>query len=86
MIVGDDELDAAHAARDQSVEEGAPVDLGFRQGDADAEHAAPLVGADADSREDGHVADHAASAHLFVPGVEDQVADVPERAGPDCAT
>ena len=36
MIVGDDGLDAAHAACDQVVKKATPVDLGFRQSDADA--------------------------------------------------
>ena len=43
VVVGDDEPDAAHAARDQAIEKATPVDLGLRQGDADAEHPAPLV-------------------------------------------
>src|ERR1700712_224819 len=68
LIVGDNEFNAAHAALDEAVEEGPPVDLGFRQRDADAEHPAPLVGADADCREDGCVANNAAYAHLLIPG------------------
>nr|WP_036502839.1 hypothetical protein [Novosphingobium sp. AP12] len=34
MIIRHDEFDASHAARDQVIEEAAPVDLGLRQGDA----------------------------------------------------
>jgi hypothetical protein len=55
------------------------VDLGFRQRDADAEHPAPLVGADANRGEDGCVANDAACADLLVPCVKDQVADLAER-------
>jgi hypothetical protein len=84
MIVGDDELHTAHAACDQVVEEATPVDLGLRQGDADAEHPSPFVGADTDCREDGCVAHDASCAHLLVAGVEDQVADLTERAIAPC--
>ena len=73
VIVGYDELNAVHAARDQAVEEAAPMNLGLRQRDADTEHPAALVGADADRGQGG-------CAHLLVPGVEDQVTDVTERA------
>jgi hypothetical protein len=44
MVVADDEADAAHAAVDQAVEEGSPVDFGFRGIAGDAEHA-PLPAA-----------------------------------------
>ena len=61
MVVADDEADAAHAAVDQVVEEGSPVDFGFRGIARDAEHAPSPVRPDADGGEQGGIADHAAS-------------------------
>jgi hypothetical protein len=49
MIVADDELDAVQAALIEALEEGAPVDLGFAEGDADAQEGAFAVGIDAHS-------------------------------------
>ena len=48
MVVGDDELDAAQTACDEAVEEVAPVDLGVRNLDGNAQNAPPPVGLDAD--------------------------------------
>ena len=66
MVVTDDEADAADAAVDQAVEEGAPVDFGFRWIAGDAEHAPSLVRSDADGGEQGGIADHAAVTQLLV--------------------
>ena len=57
------------------------MDLRLGQGDRDAEHPATLVGADADRREHGGVADDPAVAHLLVARVEDQIPDLAERPG-----
>jgi len=73
MVVADDELDAAHAAVHEVVQEIAPVDLGLGQRGRHAQQAPPAVRADADGRQDGRVADDAAVADLLVPGIEDQV-------------
>src|SRR5512134_2958468 len=62
MVVADDEADAADAAVDQAVEEGSPVDFGFRWIAGDAEHAPSPVRPDADGGEQGGIADHAALA------------------------
>ena len=40
VVVTDDELDAVAAALDQALKKGPPVNLGFAQGDADAEQGA----------------------------------------------
>jgi len=57
------------------------LDLRFRQGDADAQHPAALVRADADRREHGGVAHDPAVAHLLVTRVEDQILDDAEFTG-----
>ena len=57
VIVRDDILHAAQAARLQALQECAPMDLRFGEGDRDAQHPAALVLADADRREHGGVAD-----------------------------
>lgn len=80
VVVGADELDAPQAAGDQAVQKAPPVDLGLRQGHGDAEHPPPLVRADADGREDGGVAHHAAMAHLLVARVEDEVLNLAKRS------
>ena len=64
------------AAADQAVEEGAPVDFGFRGIAGDAEHAPSPVRPDADGGEQGGIADHAALAQLLVAGVEQEIVDL----------
>ena len=87
VVVADDEADAAQAASDQIVEEGAPVDFGFRQGAGDAEHAPSAVGIDADGGEQGGIADHAAVAQLLVAGVEQEIVNGAQRpAAPGCSS
>jgi hypothetical protein len=71
VIVRDDILHASQAARLQALQECAPMDLRLGEGDRDAQHPTALVGADADRREHGGVADDPAVAHLLVAGVED---------------
>jgi len=44
VIVADDEGDAAKAALDEALEEGAPVGFGFTEGDADAQNGAFALG------------------------------------------
>lgn len=79
MGVANDELDAVEAARDERGEEGAPVDFGFTQLDADAEDGAFAVGADAHGDEHGAVHEHAAVAHFLVAGIHDEIAESPQR-------
>ena len=76
MIVRYNVLDAAQAASLEALEEGAPMHLGFRQGHRDAEQPATLIWADPDCREHRSVAHDPAMAHLFIPGVEDQIFDL----------
>jgi hypothetical protein len=79
VIVGDHELDAAHAATDQAVEESPPVDLGFGQRAGDAEQPAPFISSDADGREHGGVSYHAVIADLLVTSIQNQVSDLIQR-------
>ena len=80
MVVRGDELDPAHAAPGEALEKAPPMRLGLGFGDGDAEDAPPPVLADADGRKHGGAADAPAHAHLFVAGVDLQVAHPPERA------
>jgi len=61
MVVADDELDAAHAAVHEVVQEGPPMNLRLRQGHRDAEKAPPAIGSDADGRQDRGIADDGVS-------------------------
>src|SRR5512143_1001698 len=74
-----DEAHSAHAAGDPAVEEGPPMDFGFREIAADAEHAPPSVRSDADGGEQGCIADHAALAQLLVARVEEEIVDLAQR-------
>lgn len=80
MVVGDDIFHPAQAPRLQALQEGAPVDLGLRQGHRDAQRPAPRVRADTDGRKHGRIALHATDAHLLVAGIEEEIADLPEGA------
>ena len=81
VIVGDDIVHAAQAARLQALQKGPPMDLRLGEGDRDAQHPAALIRADADRREHGGVADDPAVAHLLVARIEDQIPDLAERPG-----
>jgi len=80
MIVAGDEAHAPQAARHETVEEAAPVNLSFREGDREARNAAPAVLADPDSRENGNVADDPVDPGLLVSGVEEEIGERSERA------
>ena len=90
MVVRDDELDPAHAAGDEAVEELAPVDLRLRERDGHPQHPPPadgrivFVGHYADRLEDGGVSDDPVDAHLLVPGVENEILRLREPAGAPC--
>ncbi len=93
-----DELDAAQTARDRALEEAPPVNLGLGQGHGNARNTPPLVRTDADSREHVRrendppdrflvlltVPHDPAVAHLLVPGVEDEVFHLAQRAVAPC--
>ena len=81
MVVGDEELEGGEAAFLEALEEVAPVDLGFAQGDADAEDGALAIGADPEGDEHGAIEHAAAVADFFVAGIEEDVRESRERAG-----
>jgi hypothetical protein len=80
VIVADDERDAAQAALDEALEEGAPMGFGFTEGDAHPEDGALAFGRDAQSDEDGTIAELAVVADLFVAGITDQIGARSQRA------
>ncbi len=98
VIIRHDELDAAQTARDRALEEAPPVNLGLGQGHGNARNTPPLVRTDADSREHVRrendppdrflvlltVPHDPAVAHLLVPGVEDEVFHLAQRAVAPC--
>ena len=49
------------------------MDLGFTEGDADAQDGAFTIGVDAQGDQDGAIQELAAVADLFVAGIEHQV-------------
>ena len=55
VVVADDELEAVETALLQALEEVAPMDFGFAQGDADAQDGAFALGVDAQGDEDGTI-------------------------------
>ena len=73
VVVADDEGDAAQAALDEALEEGAPMHLGFTEGDADAQDGTLAIRRDAQSDEHGAVPELAVVADFFVTGVEHQI-------------
>jgi len=95
VIIGDDIFHPAQAARLKALQKGAPVHLGLGQGHRDAEHTAALVRANAYRRK--HVRRendsldrflilltftyHAAHAHLFVTGIDEEIFDLTKGAG-----
>ena len=80
VVVADDEGDATEAALDETLEEGAPVRLGFAEGDTDAQNGAMAGGGDTQREKDGTVAQLAVVADLFVAGIEDKIGALAQRA------
>ncbi len=75
MVVADDEGDATEAALDKALEEGAPVSLGFTEGDTHAQNGAMAAGGDTQREKDGKVAELAVVADLFIAGVKHEIVD-----------
>jgi hypothetical protein len=65
----------------EALEEFAPVDLGFAEGDAHAEDLASAIGSDAQGDEHRTVEHAAALADFLVAGVEDDVGEGTQRPG-----
>ena len=82
MGIADNEDEAMKSACLEGSEEGAPVDFGLAEGDADTEDGALSIGADPDGDKNGAVEKLAALADLFVSGVENHVGIASQRAIP----
>lgn len=61
------------------MEEGAPVDFGFTEGDAHAEEGAFAVGGDTHGDQDGTIEQLAVLADFFIPGIDHEIGIVGER-------
>jgi hypothetical protein len=70
------------AAGNQTFEEGAPVDFGLGERDADAQDAALARGFDADGGEHGAIVGDALLAGLLVTRIEEEIAEAAEAAVP----
>ena len=84
VIVAGDEPDAVEATISEAHDELAPVYFSLGERHRETQHAALAILTDPDRREDGGVANHAAHAHLFITGVEKEIRERAERAGPPC--
>ena len=73
VIVAGDVGDAAQAAPQEALEEGAPVNFGFAEGDTDAEQNAFAISADAQGEEDGAIKQLAVLPDLFVAGIQEEI-------------
>ena len=80
VVVTDAKLDATEAALDEALEEGPPMNLGFAEGDADAQQDAFAVRADAPGQQDGAIDPHAVLADLFVADVQDEIGIAGQRS------
>jgi len=95
VVVGNDILHPAHAARLQALQECPPVDFRLRQGHRDAQNPAAPVRACSYGREHVRrendspdrflilltIAHHTAHPHLFITGINEEILDFTEGAG-----
>ena len=79
--ITDEQPGGVEAALLEAGQEGAPMDLGLTEGDADAQHRAFAIGAHADGDEHGAVQHLPALADFFIAGVEKDMAAGFQRAG-----
>ena len=73
VLVTNDELGRMQAALLQVGQEGAPMDFGLAERNADAEEGAFAIGPDTQGDEHGTIADLPAVADLFVTGIEENI-------------
>ena len=71
VVVADDELWGMQAALLQARQEGAPMDFGFAEGDADAQNGTFAVSPNAQGNEHGAIEDLAALADFFITGIQE---------------
>jgi hypothetical protein len=81
VVITDEQRGGMEAALLEAGEKGAPMDLGFAQGDADAQNGAFAIGADAQGDEHGAIEDVASLTDLFIAGVNEDIAAGFERPG-----
>ena len=78
VIVADDKLDSLHSSLAKRLQEVTPVDFGFGQRDADAEHRSMSAGEDSDGDQDGTVSNRSIDTDFLVSCVENEVLDLSE--------
>ena len=81
VVITDEQAGGMEAALLEAGEKGAPMDLGFAEGDADAQDGAFAIGADAQGDEHGAIEDLASLPDLFIAGVNEDIAAGFERPG-----
>jgi hypothetical protein len=79
MIIGGDELDATHAARDQVFKKGAPVNFGLGERYRHAENTAAAIWPDPNCRQHGSVTHDTTLPRFFITSVQEEIADYAER-------
>ena len=78
MIVGGDDLHAAHAARNQILQKGPPVDFGLGDGHRHAENTAAAIWPDTECRQHSSIAHDTALPGFLVASVQEEIADFAE--------
>ena len=81
VVITDEQCGGMEAALLEAGEKGAPMDLGFAQGDADAQDGAFAIRPDPQGDEDGAIQDLSALTDLFIAGVKEDVAAGFDRPG-----
>ena len=74
VVITDDQPWGMETALLETGEKGAPMDLRFAQGDADAQDAAFAIGADAQSNEHGTIENLPPLPDFFIAGVDEDIA------------
>ena len=81
VVITDEQAGGMEAALLEAGEKGAPMDLGFAEGDADAQDGAFAIGADAQGDEHGAIEDVSSLTDLFIAGVNEDIAAGFDRPG-----
>ena len=81
VVITDEQSGGMEAALLETGEKGAPMDLGFAQGDADAQDGAFAIRADTQGDEYGAIEDLSSLTNLFIAGVNEDIAAGFDRPG-----
>ena len=81
VVVTDEQGGGMKAALLEVGEKGPPMDLGFAEGDADAQNGAFAIGADAQGDEHGAIENLSSLTDLFIAGVHEDITARFERPG-----